>query len=380
MKKFYHFLLLCCVILSFAACSSGHKAYKRGDYFKASFDAIEHLRTSPRSEKSQYVLLKSYPLAQKTALREIDNATLTNEPNKYDILVYQYERLTQLANSIYNCPKAYELIPNPAEYRAELGDAKRMAAESAYGRGLTALDVGTVEQARVAYNYFQAANKYVYGYSDVLLKIENARYYSTYRILVQKPVTSSKYQYSADFFYNNLLSELIKSTGNRFIRFYTHEEAYRENMRDPHQYIEIDFQNFTVGNIRETSNTTDHKRDSVIVGTVKVEGKSYNSYATVNAKLTTYRREILSGGVLNVSIIDALSNRTLQQRNFAGEFVWRTIWSNYKGDDRALTEEQKQLCDRKPEIPPSQQDMFVEFTKPIYDQALPYLRSFYSKY
>lgn len=380
MKKFYQFLLLCFVILFAFGCSSGNKAYKRGDYYKACMESIDRLRSNPRHDKSQDVLIKAYPLAQKTALREIDNANLVNEQDKYNVLVFQYERLNQLANSIYNCPKAYELIPQPAEFRQELSNAKQMAAKNAYDRGVTALNIGTIEQARIAYNLFQNANKYVYGYSDVLNKIEDARYYATYRILVQKPMTSSKYQYSADFFYNNLLSELIKSTGNRFIRFYTHVEAYHENMSDPHQIIEIDFQGFSIGNIRESSNTKDLKRDSVIVGTVKVEGKTYNSYGTVKAILTNYRREIQSGGTLNITIVDVLSNRTLQQRNFSGEFIWKTQWSNYKGDDRALTEEQIKQCDQKPEIPPSHQDMFVEFTKPIYDQALPYLRNFYSRY
>jgi hypothetical protein len=343
-------------------------------------ESIDRLRSSPRNEKSQYVLIKAYPLAQKTALREIDNAILAKEQDKYDILVFQYERLNQLATSIYNCPKAYELIPQPAEYREELSNAKQMAAKYAYDRGVTALNVGTIEQARIAYNFFQNANKYVYGYSDVLNKIEDSRYYATYRILVQKPMTSSRYQYSADFFYNNLISELIKNTGNRFIRFYTYEEAQRENMRDPHQVVEIDFQSFSVGNVRESSNTLDLKRDSVIVGTVKVEGKTYNSYGTVRAKLTTYFHDILSGGTLNITIVDALSSRTLQQRNFSGEYIWKTSWSNYTGDDRALTNEQKNMCSQKPQVPPSHQDMFIQFTKPIYDQALPYLRNFYSRY
>ena len=238
----------------------------------------------------------------------------------------------------------------------------------------------TLDQARVAYQYFQNANKYVNGYKDTQAKIVEARYYATLRVIVQKPYTNVNFQYSADFFYNSLLAEIRQNAQNRFIRFYTQDEARKENMRNPHQFIVLNFEDFSIGNIKESSNTTEFKRDSVIVGTVKVEGKIYNSYNTVTAKLTIFRREIISGGVLSLRIIDAQSNQELQRQNLTGTYNWNTSWANFKGDDRALNNEQKKLCNREPQTPPSQQDMFVEFTKPIYNQAVSYIRSTYSRY
>jgi len=218
------------------------------------------------------------------------------------------------------------------------------------------------------------------GYKDVLNKMSDARYYATLRVIVQKPYTNANFQYSADFFYNNLLLEIRKNAQNRFVRYYTPEEAHKENMKNPHQYIVLNFEDFSVGNIRESSNTTEHKRDSVIVGTVKVEGKTYNSYNTVKARLTTFRREISSGGVLSLRIIDAQNNQDLLQQNLTGTYVWNTSWANFKGDDRALDNEQKKMCNREPQTPPTQQDLFIEFTKPIYSQAVSYIRSTHSRY
>lgn len=380
MKKFHSFFLFCFVILFATSCSTGNTAYKRGDYHKACLESIERLRSNPKNKDAQAVLINAYPLAQKTALREIDNALLANGTDKYDVLVFQYERLNQLANEIYNCPKAYELISHPSEYVSELSKAKQMAADQDYDLGIKALNVGGLEQARTAYQYFQNVNRYVKGYKDVLAKIDEARYYATLRVIVQKPVTNANFQYSADFFYANFMAEICKNGQNRFIRYYTQEEARKENMKNPHQYLVLNFEDFSVGNIRESSNTTELKRDSVIVGTVKVDGKTYNSYNTVNAKLTTFRREITSGGVLSVRIIDAQNNQELQRRNLTGSYVWNTSWANYKGDDRALTGEQKKMCTREPQTPPSQQDLFIEFTKPIYSQAVSYIRSVYARY
>ena len=380
MKKANYFLFLCLLSILVVSCSTGSNSYKHGDYYKACLESIDRLRSSPKNDKSQSVLVSAYPLALKTAQRDIDNALVANQPDKYDVIVYQYERINQLANQIFNCPKALELIPQPKEYIAELSKAKEMAAEQSYGAGLKALNYGTLDQARAAYQYFQNTNRYVAGYKDVLDKMSEARYYATLRVIVQKPFTNANFQYSADFFFNNLLAEIRQNAQNRFIRYYTQEEARKENMKNPHQYIVLNFEDFSVGNIRESSKATEQKRDSVIVGTVKVEGKTYNSYNTVKATLTTFLREISSGGVLSLRIIDAQNNQELQRQNFTGTYVWNTSWANFKGDDKALNTEQKKMCNREPQMPPSQQDLFIEFTKPIYSQAVSYVRSAYSRY
>jgi hypothetical protein len=380
MKRSNQFLFLCFIAIIATACSTGSTSYKHGDYYKACLESIDRLRSNPKSSKSQSVLVTAYPLAKKTALREIDNALLANQPDKYDILVFQYERLNQLADQIYSCPKAYELIPQPTEYVSELSKAKQMAADQAYELGTKALNLGTLDQARVAYQYFQNANRYVNGYKDALKKMSDARFYATLRVIVQKPYTNANFQYSADFFYSNLLNEIRQNSQNRFVRYYTPEEARKENMKTPHQYIVLNFEDFSVGNVRESTNTTDQKRDSVIVGTVKVDGKTYNSYNTVKARLTTFRREISSGGVLSLRIIDAQNNQELQRQNLTGTYVWHTSWANFKGDDRALSDEQKRMCNREPQVPPSEQDLFIEFTKPIYSQAVSYIRSAHSRY
>lgn len=380
MKKQLQLFIIAVIALTISACSTGYSTYKHGDYYKACLEAIDRLRSRPGNNKAQFVLTKSYPLAKKTAEREIENAKVANNADMYDVLVYQYERMNSLAQSIYACPKALELIPQPTEYIAELSAAKQDAAEQAFQMGIKYLEANTLEQARFAFQYFNKCNEYVNGYKDVLTKIEQARYFATLRVVVQKPVTSNRYQYSADFFYNNLLSEMNQVTKNRFVRFYSADEASGENMNNPHQYIILNFEDFSIGEVRDITNSTDMKRDSVVVGTVKVDGKTYNSYNTAKAKFTSIRREISSRGLLSLRIIDAQNNREVQYKNFSGEYVWYTTWGSFQGDDRALSQQQKRQCEQRPQTPPANQDLFVEFTKPIYSQAVSYIKTAYSKY
>lgn len=380
MKYIKFFPSLVVIVLLITSCSTGNKAYRHGDYYRACIESIDRLRSNPTSKKSQTVLVKAYPLATQTALREIQNAELANQPDKFDVIVAQYEQLNSLANQLHTCPKALELLPEPKMYITEISQAKTMAAESAYNFGLKAMEYNTIDQAREAYNYFTKANWYVKGYKDVYNKIDEARYNATLRVIVQKPLIGKNYQYSADFFYINLMAEMSKNFQNRFVRFYTEDEAQQTKMRDPDQILVLNFEDFSVGNIKETLKTEDLKRDSVVVGKVNVDGKSYNAYNTVTAQLTTFRREILSGGVLSVRFIDAQSNKILQQNNFSGQFVWFTTWSTFKGDDRALNDKQKKMCTQQAQLPPQHQEMFIEFTKPIYAQVVQYVKSSYNKY
>jgi hypothetical protein len=63
-----------------------------------------------------------------------------------------------------------------------------------------------------------------------------------------------------------------------------------------------------------------------------------------------------------------------------GSYTWFCRWGNYNGDSKALTKEQINLCQGRELMPPMPQDLFIEFTKPIYSQLTSRLNSFYNNY
>ena len=103
-------------------------------------------------------------------------------------------------------------------------------------------------------------------------------------------------------------------------------------------------------------------------------------YATVKATVFIYTKTITSNGVLDFRIIDAVSNSVISQEKLPGEFIWLTQWATFNGDERALTKEQLKLSKLKEAPPPSPQTLFVEFTKPIFDQMTRKVRDFYRNY
>lgn len=379
MKRVSYLLFLFVAVFLCVKCSSSKKALQHGDYFKASMGAIKSLQSNPNSKKSMEVLLQSYPLAKENSLRKIQNAMDANVVNKYSIAADEYLALNAIADAIYSCPKAMELFPQPEQFSKELGQILPLAAEEAYNLGEHLLQLNSIKDSREAYFQFEKAGMYMPNYKDVEDKIQDALFAATLKVVVQKPITPKKYQLSADFFYNNLMAQILKKTENQFIRFYTYEEARKERLNNPDQYLVLSFEDFAVGNLRESKSTSEVTRDSVLVGTTTVNGKEQNVYGTVKANLVVNRREVISEGVLSAKIVNAVNNRVEEHRNFPGKFVWVNEWASYKGDERALSKEQLQMTKTEPVMPPPQQDLFIEFTKPIFDQVVSFTRSYYTR-
>ncbi len=379
MKKSRTVLYLMIVMTVFPACMTSKKALQRGDYYKAVMMAVEHLRTSPNNKKSQEALLQAYPLAKSNSHRIINKALESNQTNKYAVILDEYFALDNMSEAIYHSPKALELIPNPEQYGSEISRLLPMAAEEAYEEGVRLLNLNTFQSARDAYYSFLRVNDYVEGYRDVLDKIQQALYEATFKVVVQKPVIPLKYQLSADFFYDNLMAQIGRVTQNKFVRFYTYEEAKNEKLDYPNQYLILNFEDFSIGNMRESRDAYEVSRDSVLVGTTTIERVSHNVYGTVKASMITYRREVMSEGVLSAQFINASNNRVQEHKNFPGQFVWFNEWATFRGDERALSSEQYRMTVTEPVMPPPHQDLFIEFTKPIFDQVVSFVNAYYRK-
>jgi len=112
----------------------------------------------------------------------------------------------------------------------------------------------------------------------------------------------------------------------------------------------------------------------------QVVDKEYKVYGTVKATVYHYSKTIRSAGVMDFRIIDANTEKIITVEKMPGEFVWFSEWATFNGDERALTKEQLKLSKQKEIQPPPPQDLFIEFTKPIYDQILNKVKNYYRNY
>jgi hypothetical protein len=376
-------IFLSCIILGllFISCSTGKKAFERGDYYHATLQAVNRLRSNPDSEKALNAVKASYPMALKYYQGKIDFAKNTNSRFKYSEIVDYYELMNHLSDEISRCPAAMNFFPNVNYYTGELAQARQLAAEEQYQAALDNEKINTRISWKEAYYYYQQADCFVPGYKDVRERMQMAKFYATLKVIVEQITVPRNYQLTSDFFLNQVIESLKSNRPNEFVEYYSPKSAENAGIKDPDQVLRMNFDEFVIGQVYDKETVMDCSRDSVEVGTVTLpDGSRKKVYNTVKAKLTTYRREIISNGVLDVTIIEFPLNQVTAQRKFPGQFTWYTEWSTFNGDERALSKEQLALCDKKPVPPPRPQDLFVEFTKPIYNQLTPFLKDFYRKY
>ena len=110
------------------------------------------------------------------------------------------------------------------------------------------------------------------------------------------------------------------------------------------------------------------------------EADTNKVYGTVKATLYHYTKTTTSKGIVSFRILDAKTGALLSAAKMPGEFVWKSEWATFNGDERALSEEQIKLSKQKELPAPAAQDLFIEFTRPIYDQITTKIKDFYKGY
>lgn len=380
MKNFNH-LFFYLLLLVMAGCSSGKKAYERGDYYEAVLKSVQRLRQNPDHSKSIEALKNAYPLAVEFLEGQANNAIASNSNFKWKNAIQSYNLINHMYEEIRQCPGCMKAVKNPKNYYAEIGPLKEKAADESYNAGIEALMKGTRADAKRAYFLFADAQNFVPGFKDVIEYLEKSKYEATVKVIIEQIPVPSRYNLSGGFFQDKVEEFLHTNyTDDGFVKFYTPAEARNVNLPDADQIMQIKFDDFSVGNIRMTEKEETVTKDSVKLGETKVDGKTIPVYGTVKAKFTTYRKEVLSNGLLSMVIVDARTNGVLAHRKFNGEYGWVSTWARFNGDERALTDQQLALTKLKETQPPIPQDLFLEFTRPIYNQLVPAIRDFYRNY
>ncbi|EMR03799.1 hypothetical protein [Cesiribacter andamanensis] len=381
MKQAIHILV---VLLALAAvgCSSGKQSWEKGNYYGATLQAIDRLKKNPDHKKSSEVLRQAYPMAVEKLESDIIHLNTLQGANRWRGVVDRYEQLNTLYDAIRHTPGALAIIPNPRHYHAQLRDARDMAAAESYAAGQLELNKGTREAARLAYDHFRATHYYVPNYRDSEQKMAEALYLATLKVLVDQIPVPGRYAFDANYFQDQVEAFLHNTRPqHQFVRFYSQPEAEAEQLKQPDHYVRIQFDEFIIGETHTSELREQLKRDSVQIGTVKIKGDSVVPvYGTVEAKLTKFRKEIISRGRVSMYIVDARTNAVLQHRQFPGEFVWFSEWGYFNGDERALEPKHRKIVEQRDVPPPPPQEMFHNFAAPIFNQLTVACRQFYGQY
>lgn len=338
MKKLLGLILLVGIASGLSDCVSGKGSYKQGNYYQAVLDAVQRLRSNPDHKKSVEVLRLSYPAAVSYLETQTENLLASNDNNKWRGAVQNYSAINTLYEEIQRSPGALRIIPKPVNKYKELTEAKQKAAEETYAMALEAMMKNTREDAKRAYFLFREVQNLSPQYKESIEMGNQAKFDATLKVVVEPAIiNATNWNYEAMVF---------GYRGNEFVRFYTTDEAQNEKLSRVDQYLTWQVNQYTES-LPNITKMTREVTDSVKTGEKKVGDKVVDVYTKVNAKVTTFTKTVRGRGSLNLIITDGSSKADIQNQPIVSEETWTQEWAIYTGDARALSQNLKQLTQRK---------------------------------
>jgi len=309
---------------------------------------------------------------------ELDLALSSNQAFKWEQAINIMHQVNRLSEQIRSTPAARKIINDPKTYTTELSMAYEKAAEERYQAGIHFLEQNTHEAARNAFNHFQKVEQLIPGFKNALQEMETAKDMATYLVIVEAATVQSKtYQLSSEFFYNQVFEFLNnKYPESSFVNFYSPQQAEKFKIEHPDFIVQMEFYDFSIGNLVR------NEKEEELTNRIKVDSKDTSrvTYKTYKAKLKTFSDKVISGGRLNYRIVDFNTNNLLREKLIPGTFTWENQYAIYVGDKEALSDKQFALTNNKAMPLPPQQDLFIEFTRPIYDKLSIDLDQFFRRY
>ncbi|MDP9229371.1 MAG: hypothetical protein M3O67_01715, partial [Bacteroidota bacterium] len=293
----------------------------------------------------------------------------------------EYASLQKLYDVIRRSPEAFSII-KPADYSSFITTYREKAGDVYYERGMRWMEKDDKETYKKAYREFHNALRFKQGDITIRQKMDEA-YNAAVTNVVLLPMQDFGYSYSSNSntmqnFENEVIRNLQNHVNNDFVRFYSGWDA-RSHHIEPDQEIEMRLNNLNIGHIHDDRQTREVSKEVVIKETVYKPDSIVKQYGRVYAKITTTKRTMISEGNLNINIRDD-RGRWLWNDNFRGDHYWATEFATYTGDERALSEQDKQLLNHREDYPPREEDIVEAITRNINNDMLYRVRDFYNRF
>lgn len=357
-------LLLLSVVILITSCSSGKKAYERGDYYGAVLQSVERLRQKPDHSKSQEALRLAYPLAVDYLQTQVNSTIASDAPFKWKQAIGYYNQINNLHNQIKTSPAALKVISSPVSKYNEIADLKKKAADESYEAGIQSMMKNTRSGAIEAYYLFKEANDFEPGIKDVVELQYRAEYDATLRIVY------TEQNYRTDWV---AVEPVVNSLRLPFTKFYTPSQAASEEA-PIHQTMLIEVLGYTEGRPSTTKTETVHK-DSVQIERT-IGGKKVKAYEQVTGRSTLYEKRAGSEGVVRLTIKEKDTDKQLMNSSLTGAGAWSDTWARCSGDNRAIPERIRKACSKSEPYPDSQV-LLKQAQQSVLKQVESSLSSFY---
>jgi len=366
------------ILMSFSAiqCTSGLRKLERGDYDNAVLQAVNRLQRNPDHKKARHVLPIAYDHAEEFHLNQVKLLKSSTAQFRWDQIVNHYEAMNRLHDAISRCPACLNIIAQPRFFQNELDDARLAASKAHFDQGVKDLEKNDLLLAREAYRHFLNARNFTPEYDRIEEYLNKALEAGTIHVLIDDIPNHSRTLAISNEFFQNKIMEAARSFNYLFVQFHSTADVAQYDIQ-PDEIIVMRFDEFNVGQTLIREKEFVRTKDSVEMGFVETDEGDIPIYGTARATVTVIHKSVSSSGLLDFQIVDAVSGQTRRQNKMPGTFIWEWDWAFYNGQEEALLPEDLELSRRREAFPPPPQDLFIEFTQPIFLQLRDEIRRFY---
>jgi hypothetical protein len=381
MNKIYSSFLIFLLTAWMISCKSASKLYEKGNYDEAVQVAVKKIQKDPNDAKLKSLVRDAYRYAVNDHEARIRDYAGNSSDLKWEWMYNEYVDLQRLYQAIYKSPVVFELV-HPVDYSSYLTTYAAKAGDAHYQRGLDLMSRNDKTSFKNAYYEFQAALRFKPADIDVQQMLDESYEGALTRVIVMPAddydFSFSSYRGQFSNFDNDIVRDLQYNPGNGFVKFFSSWDAQRLNII-PDEVLEMHFTHMNIGRIQDNRSTREVSKEVVVKETVYKPDSILKEYGRVKAKITTVKRTLLSEGNLNINIRDN-TGRWIWNDNIRGSHGWSSEFSTYTGDERALSEDDKRLVNRRQENAPREDEIMKCIKDNIYNDFVSRIRNYYSRY
>jgi hypothetical protein len=366
------------------ACSTGQKSFQKGNYYDAIMKAVSRLSSDPDNRKALQVISEGYPMSVTYYQEEIDKALTSNDPFKWKRTLEIMQTVNQMSDEIRRVPAARKLVLSPKMYTSEMTDVQNRAAQEFYDAGMDALNRKTRGTAKQAYFHFLNADALVRGYKDTQQKMQLTKDLATVKVVVEQIPVNGKYEYSAQFFYDNVFQMLNDRFQEKdFVHFFSPEQAEKARLKLPDMVLQMGFYDFFIDRPQHSEEQQELNKQIEEKYQVKISKDSTVTRTRMipkKGKIKILTDQVASGGLLELKAVEFQSQKIVFTDKIPGQYMWQNKYGIFVGDNEVLDKDLINILNNKMVMPPAAQDMFVLFTKPIFNQLADKLTNYFRQF
>ncbi|MBS1761098.1 MAG: hypothetical protein JST23_13355 [Bacteroidetes bacterium] len=387
MKSKIYILISLMFSATLFSCKTVSKLYDKGNYDEAVELAAKKLQKDPNDVKLISMIQDAYQYALTGHENKIRRNNESTNELKWEWLYNEYTALQKMYNAINKVPEINNII-QPTDYSSYIATYSDKAADVRYSRGLSLMNGYNKKNFQDAYNEFKTALKFRPNDRDAIVKMDEAYQNAVTNIIIlplQQPwnynystYNNNNINYGAQNFENELLHNLQFYGRNNFVKFYNDWDARRDNIRVD-EVLDTRLNTMDIGRYVDNRSTRKVTKEVVIREIVYKPDSIVKVYGTVTAEITTTKRQMISQGNMQVSLRDA-DGRWLWNDNFWSTNRWETEFATYTGDERALSDTDRQLINRRTQLPPPENEISRNLINDLQNKALTRIKEYFNRY